>query len=173
MGNWDLAGAWACLEGMPLTTVAERLRPDAVYDQFVAYRTRLGMEVLPLTGGPPTVPVLSERLRAGRFVCLLADRDLTRTGMVVSLLGEPARLPRGPALLALRTGAVLLPITTDYDGAGMHLRMHEPIELGSGSGAVAAATQQVADAFSAAIAEAPSDWHLLQRVFTADLEHQP
>ncbi len=172
MGNWDLAGAWACLEGMPLTTVAERLRPDAVYDQFVSYRTGLGMEVLPLTGGPPTVPVLSERLRAGRFVCLLADRDLTRTGMQVSLLGEPARLPRGPALLALRTGAVLLPITTDYDGGGMHLRMHAPIELGAGSGAVEQATQQVADAFSAAITEAPSDWHLLQRVFTADLDGQ-
>jgi KDO2-lipid IV(A) lauroyltransferase len=101
------------------------------------------------------------------------DRDLTRTGMEVSLLGEPARVPRGPAVLALRTGAVLLPITTDYDGAGMHLRMHAPIEPGSGPGAVAVATQQVADAFSAAITEAPSDWHLLQRVFTADLDGQP
>jgi KDO2-lipid IV(A) lauroyltransferase len=172
MGNWDLAGAWACLEGMPLTTVAERLRPDAVYDQFVECRTGLGMEVLPLTGGPPTVPVLSERLRAGRFVCLLADRDLSRTGMEVSLLGEPARLPRGPALLALRTGAVLLPITTDYDGDGMHLRMHPPVEPGRGRDGVALATQQVADAFSSAISAAPSDWHLLQRVFTADLDPQ-
>jgi KDO2-lipid IV(A) lauroyltransferase len=92
--------------------------------------------------------------------------------MEVSLLGEPARLPRGPALLALRTGAVLLPITTDYDGDGMHLRMHPPVEPGRGRDGVALATQQVADAFSSAISAAPSDWHLLQRVFTADLDPQ-
>ena len=170
MGNWDHAGAWACLEGMPVTTVAERLHPAGVYDQFVAQRAALGMEVVALTGGPPTVPLLSARLRAGRFVCLLADRDLSQTGQEVALLGEPARLPRGPALLARRTGAVLLPITSDYQGEQMNLRMHAPIEVGSGSGAVARATQQMADAFTAAIRLAPGDWHLLQPVFSADLD---
>jgi len=169
MGNWDLAGAWACAEGMPLTTVAERLRPAQLYDDFVRHRAGLGMEVLALTGGPPTVPVLLERLRAGRFVCLLADRDLARTGVEVDLLGEPARLPRGPALLARRTGAVLLPISSDYDGDVMHLRMHEPVELSGGSDSVLRATQEVADAFSAAIRRSPADWHMLQRVFAADL----
>lgn len=169
MGNWDLAGAWACAEGMPLTTVAERLRPAQVYDDFVRHRSRLGMEVLALTGGPPTVPALVQRLRAGRLVCLLADRDLASTGAEVDLLGEPARLPRGPALLARRTDAVLLPITSDYEGDVMHLRMHEPVELTRGPASVLRATQQVADAFSAAIGQAPADWHMLQPVFAADL----
>lgn len=169
MGNWDLAGAWACAEGMPLTTVVERLRPAQLYDDFVRYRSGLGMEVLPLTGGPSTVPVLTQRLRAGRLVCLLADRDLSRTGVGVTLLGEPAQLPRGPALLARRTGAVLLPVTTDYEGDAMHLRMHPPVKLGRGPDSVLRATQDVADAFSSAIQQAPADWHMLQRVFTADL----
>jgi phosphatidylinositol dimannoside acyltransferase len=169
MGNWDLAGAWAVGDGMPLTTVAERLRPDSLYDDFVHYRQRLGMEVLPLTGGPPTRPVLETRLREGRFVCLLADRDMSRHAVSVPLLDEPARLPVGPALLAQRTGAVLLPVTTAYEGRRMHLRVHEPVEVGSGDAAIEKATATVADVFTASIRRDPADWHMLQRVFESDL----
>ncbi len=169
MGNWDLAGAWGCVEGMPVTTVVERLRPAAVYDDFVRYRSGLGMEVLALTGGPPVLPVLVERLRAGGLVCLLGDRDLRGTGATVQLLGEPARLPHGPALLARRTGARLLAVTCDYDGPTMHVRCHEPVVLPSGPEAVGEATQRIADDMSAAIRAAPADWHMLQPVFTADM----
>ena len=79
MGNWDHAGAWASLTGAPVVTVAERLRPERLYDRFLAYREGLGMEILPLTGGDgDLLDMLSERLRAGRLVPLLADRDLRR-----------------------------------------------------------------------------------------------
>ncbi|HYJ66612.1 MAG TPA: phosphatidylinositol mannoside acyltransferase [Nocardioidaceae bacterium] len=170
MGNWDLAGAWACDDGMPVTTVAERLRPESLYDDFVRYRESLGMEVLPLSGGQPTMPLLERRLRDGRLVCLLADRDLSRHSVAVSLLGEQARLPIGPALLAQRTGALLLPVTTAYEGRHMHVRVHEPVDVGSGEGAVVKATAAVADVFSAAIRRDPADWHMLQRVFAGDVE---
>jgi phosphatidylinositol dimannoside acyltransferase len=169
MGNWDLAGAWACDDGMPVTTVAERLRPESLYGDFVRYRESLGMEVLPLTGGQPTMPLLERRLRDGRVVCLLADRDLSRHSVAVSMLGEPARLPIGPALLAQRTGALLLPVTTAYEGRHMHLRVHEPIDVGGGDSAIEEATASVADVFSAEIRRDPADWHMLQRVFAADL----
>ena len=169
MGNWDLAGAWACNDGMPLTTVAERLRPDSLYDDFVRYREGLGMEVLPLTGGSPPMPILEERLRAGRYVCLLADRDMSRHALSAPLLGEPARLPIGPALLAQRTGALLLPVTTGYEGSRMHLRVHEPIDVGTGDGDIEKATVAVADVFTTAIRKDPADWHMLQRVFESDL----
>jgi lauroyl/myristoyl acyltransferase len=170
MGNWDLAGAWACDDGMPVTTVAERLRPESLYDDFVRYRESLGMEVLPLTGGSPSTPLLERRLRDGRFVCLLADRDLSRHSVAVSLLGEPARLPIGPALLAQRTGALLLPVTTAYEGRHMHLRVHEPIDVVGGADGIEKATAAVADVFSAEIRRDPADWHMLQRVFDADVE---
>jgi phosphatidylinositol dimannoside acyltransferase len=170
MGNWDLAGAWACGDGMPVTTVAERLRPESLYDDFVRYRQSLGMEVLPLTGGQPTTPLLERRLRDGRLVCLLADRDLSRHSVAVALLGEPARLPIGPALLAQRSGALLLPVTTAYEGRHMHLRVHEPIDIGSGEGDIEKATAAVADVFSVAIRRDPADWHMLQRVFASDVE---
>lgn len=173
-GNWDLAGAWACATGMPLTTVAERLRPESLYDGFVAYRASLGMEILPLTGAGATYRRLVERVRAGRFVPLLADRDLSRTGVVVELLGEPASLPSGPARLAQITGAPLLPITCDYGGAEgsdgrMHLRMHPVVPVVHGRAGALAMTSAVADAFTAAIRAEPADWHMLQPVFVADL----
>jgi KDO2-lipid IV(A) lauroyltransferase len=169
MGNWDLAGAWAAGDGMPLTTVAERLRPDSLYDDFVRYRRGLGIEVLPLTGGRPAMPTLEQRLRDGRFVCLLADRDLSRNALSAPLLGESARLPVGPALLAQRTGALLLPVTTAYEGRRMHLRVHEPIDVGSDDGAIEKATVAVAELFTAAIRKDPADWHMLQLVFESDL----
>lgn len=169
MGNWDLAGAWTCVEQMPLMTVAERLRPESLFEEFLAFRRGLGMQVLPLTGGPSPTPILLEHVAAGGFVCLLADRDLSRNGIEVDLLGRPARMPVGPALLAQRTGATLLPITTHYVGRRMRIRFFEPIEHRPGRDGVAAMTADVAAAFSTAIADDPADWHMLQRVFAADV----
>ncbi len=55
LANWDLAGAWVTTRlETPFTTVAERLKPETLYDRFVAYRESLGMEVLPHTGAPPS-----------------------------------------------------------------------------------------------------------------------
>jgi len=85
MANWDWAGAWACATGMPLTTVVERLEPARLYEEFVAYRRSLGMEILPLTGDDPPFPILARRVREGRLICLLADRDLSRTSVEVTL----------------------------------------------------------------------------------------
>lgn len=173
MGNWELAGAWSCTMGIPLTAVAERLEPESLYREFVAFREGLGMEILPITGGEPTMPTLTKRLRAGGFVCLLADRDLSRNGVEVELLGSKARFPRGPALLAQRTGALLVPITSVYDGGLMRLRLHEPVPVDDGPDGIGRMTQRVADVFGAAIREHPQDWHMLQRVFVEDLEPRP
>ncbi len=169
MGNWDWAGAWACATGMPLVTVAERLRPERLYDEFVAYRNTLGMEILPLSGGEPTMPRLEEWVRAGGLACLLADRDLSRTGVEVELCGRPARMPRGPALLARRTGAPLLPATLHYEGEAMVITVHEPVPHRAGDAGLVEMMQGVADAFTAAIRAHPQDWHMMQKVFSEDL----
>ncbi|TDQ51613.1 phosphatidylinositol mannoside acyltransferase [Actinorugispora endophytica] len=172
MGNWDHAGAWITLRGTPLTTVAERLRPESLFERFVAFRESLGMEVLPLTGGAGhTAGVLARRLRAGGLVCLLADRDLTSQGVEVAFFGEPARMPAGPAALALATGAALMPVSLWFDGPYWGIRVHEEIEpppRGDRSARVHAMTRELARVFEGEIAEHPEDWHMLQRVFTAD-----
>jgi len=168
MANWDWAGVWAGSAVMPLATVAERLRPERLYDEFVAYRSRLGMEILPLTGGDPPMPRLEARVRAGGLVCLLADRDLSRTGVEVLLCGAPARMPRGPAVLARRTGAPLVPVTLHYSGRTMVMTFSAAVPHQDGPEGLVAMTQGVADAFTTALREHPQDWHMMQRVFTAD-----
>jgi phosphatidylinositol dimannoside acyltransferase len=171
LANWDLAGAWACLTGMPLTTVVERLEPERLFHRFVAYRESLGMEVLPLSGGNGSpVRTLVDRARAGRLVCLVADRDLSASGVEVDLLGHRARLPAGPAMVARTTGATLVPATLAYDGPRMHITLHEPVPPKPGADGVRAMTQGVADAFSAGIRANPQDWHMLQKVFVDDLD---
>jgi phosphatidylinositol dimannoside acyltransferase len=170
LANWDLAGAWACMTGMPLTTVAERLEPERLFRRFVAYRESLGMEVLPLTGGDPPIRTLIDRVRSGRLVCLVADRDLSAGGVEVDLLGRPARMPAGPAMVARATEAVLLPATLAYEGPRMHVTLHEPVPPKPGPDGLRAMTQAVADAFSAGIRAHPQDWHMLQKVFVEDLE---
>lgn len=179
LANWDLAGAWVTTKlGIPFTTVAERLKPETLYDRFVAYREGLGMEVLPHSGGS-AFGTLARRLRDGGLVCLVADRDLSASGVEVSFFGHAARMPAGPALLAQHTGARLLPVTLWYDGSPvMQGRVHPPVEVpasGTRAEKTSVMTQALADAFATGIAEHPEDWHMLQRLWTEDLDpaHAP
>lgn len=170
-GNWDMAGVWLAQNYGTFTTVAERLTPESLYDRFIAYRESLGFEVLPLTGGPrPPMQILAERLRANRFVCLMADRDLTRSGVQVNFFGEPTRLPAGPARLAIETGAPLHPAHVYYDGEDCVVQIDDALDTGSGD--VGVITQALADRFAVNIAAHPADWHMLQPQWLADLSAQ-
>ncbi|MEV5314932.1 phosphatidylinositol mannoside acyltransferase [Streptomyces sp. NPDC052610] len=174
LANWDLAGAWVTTKlETPFTTVAERLKPETLYDRFVAYREGLGMEVLPHTGGS-AFGTLARRLRDGGLVCLVADRDLSASGVEVTFFGDTARMPAGPALLAQQTGALLLPVTLWYDDSPvMRGRVHPPIEVpetGTRAEKTSVMTQALADAFAQGIAEHPEDWHMLQRLWLSDLD---
>ena len=167
-GNWDMAGVWLAQNYGTFTTVAERLKPESLYDRFIAYRESLGFEVLPATGGErPPMEVLAERLRANRFVCLMADRDLTRAGVRVDFFGEPTRLPAGPAKLAIETGAPLHPAHVFYDGEDCVVRIDDALDTSSGD--VGVVTQALADRFAVNIAAHPQDWHMLQPLWLADL----
>jgi KDO2-lipid IV(A) lauroyltransferase len=174
MGNWDLAGAWVTTKlQTPFTTVAERLKPESLYDRFVAYREGLGMEVLPHSGGT-AFGTLARRLRDGGLICLVAERDLSASGVEVEFFGETTRMPAGPALLAQQTGAVLLPVTLWYDDSPvMQGRVHSPVEVpetGNRAEKTSVMTQALADAFATGIAEHPEDWHMLQRLWLKDLD---
>ncbi|WP_101528238.1 phosphatidylinositol mannoside acyltransferase [Mycobacterium simiae] len=167
-GNWDMAGVWLAQTRGTFTTVAERLKPESLYRRFIAYRESLGFEVLPLSGGErPPFEVLCERLRANRAVCLMAERDLTRTGVQVDFFGEPTRMPAGPAKLAIETGAALLPAHCWNEPHGWRVWIQSPLDCSSGD--VAAITQALADRFAVNIAAHPEDWHMLQPQWLADL----
>jgi phosphatidylinositol dimannoside acyltransferase len=175
MGNYDLAGAWLIAKGAgSVTVVAERLKPESVYDRFVAFREGLGVEVLPASGGMSSAfGILAERLRAGKTVGLVCDRDVTGRGIEVEFFGEKARMMGGAAALAVQTGAALVPVTLWFEGDDWGAHIHEEIPVpaeGDGEQKAAAMMQEVARLFEAAIRAHPQDWHMLQRVFVADLD---
>jgi lauroyl/myristoyl acyltransferase len=173
-GNWDAAGAWVTGMGWPLTTVAERLKPESVYRRYVEFREGLGMEIIPLTGGEQNpLGILADRLGKGHVVPLLADRDLSRSGVPVTFFGQPTRMPPGPALLALRTGAPLYTADMWFEPDSACARLVGPVELpgpesGSLSERVAVVTQRIADRLAAGIARHPEDWHMLQRMWLTE-----
>ena len=170
--NWDHAGAWAAYTGRPVATVAERLKPESLYERFLDYRRSIGITVLPLTGGTrPPLDELAVRLRAGGLICLLADRDLSKRGVEVTFFGGRTRMPPGPALLALRTGAPLLVARLSYSEDGTRASIVGPIgvpEKGDLGERVRAMTQELADALGEGIAAHPQDWHMLQRMWLDD-----
>jgi KDO2-lipid IV(A) lauroyltransferase len=181
LGNWDHLGAWTAQQVMPVTTVAERLEPAAVFDAFVAHRRQLGITTLPLTGGGSFTHLVRVLSRGG-LVPLLADRDLTGTGVEVELFGETARMAAGPAALALATGSPLFAVTCHHERSGPWWRtpshtlvgeVHEvPVPdreaAGGRAGQVAAMTRACAAHLERAIGAHPQDWHVLAPVFLAD-----
>lgn len=172
-GNWDASGiVFRDHLGEGFTTVAERLRPEALFDRFVAYRERLGMEVLPLTGGErPVASILTERLKAGRSVCLLTERDLSAQGLPVQFFGATVTVPAGPALLAATTGAALVPVYASFSETGWRLQFCPEIPIAGQArlrDRVAAATQELMTVLEGGITAHPEDWHMLQPLWTAD-----
>jgi KDO2-lipid IV(A) lauroyltransferase len=164
-GNWDHAGAYFCAMGFPLVTVAERLKPEALFNKFLEYRQNMGMEVLALDGR--SMATLMQRAREGRLIALVADRDLSRNGVDVKFFGHPARMPAGPALLAVRTGIPLITAFVSYTNTGVNVEFNSidiPSE-GSEADRVSEVVQRCADSFAQGIAKAPQDWHMLQRIW--------
>jgi KDO2-lipid IV(A) lauroyltransferase len=168
-GNWDAAGAWGVASGWPLTTVVERLRPERLYERFVAYRESLGMRIIPLRGGEqPPMDALAASLRDNHIVPLLADRDLSARGIEVQFFGARTRMPAGPAILALRTGAPLFVASLWYEPEAACGYLHGPLPVPGGGSLdqrVRVLTQQVADQLAEGIATHPEDWHMLQKLW--------
>ena len=178
MGDFEQAGRWVILAGAGSVTVpVERLKPEAVFQKFLAFRQGLGMEVVPTTGGPHAFGVMAQRLREGKLVCIVADRDLSDTGVEVDFFGEKALVPAGPAMLAVQTGAALMPVGCWFVGEdewGAHIYDEIPVPAeGERKQKVAAMTQAMARVFEQAISEHPEDWHMLQKVFVSDLDPAP
>lgn len=166
-GNWDMSGAFLVSYNGQFTTVAERVRPEELFNAFVEFRESLGFEVLPLTGGDtPPFERLREVLRAGGVVCLLGERDLRGSGVETTFFGEQTSMPAGPAQLAIETGAPLHVVHPWFEADGWGLSVSDPVEVDNLSDTV----QRIADLFAANIAAHPRDWHMLQPLWFADLD---
>jgi KDO2-lipid IV(A) lauroyltransferase len=165
-GNWDHAGAYFCSLGIPLVTVAERLKPEALFQRFLRYRESMGFEVLSIDSR--SFATLVKRAKEKRLIALVADRDLSASGVDVDFFGFPSRMPAGPALLAIKTGIPLVVAHVSYTEVGIHIEFNavDVADTGSESERVSQTGQRMADLFEKGIAAHPEDWHMLQRIWT-------
>lgn len=164
-GNWDHAGSYFCAKGLSLVTVAERLKPEALFNKFLEYRQNIGMTVIPLDSR--AMGKLLTHARSGSLIALVADRDLSASGVDVHFFGHPARMPAGPALLAIRTGIPLITAFVSYTQSGIHIDFNS-VEIprnGTEAEKISAVVQRCADLFAQGISGAPQDWHMLQRIW--------
>ena len=170
-GNWDHAAAYFCSTGIPLTAVVEKLKPEAIFKKFLAYRESIGIEAI--SHKEKTIPILTERLQAGKLIALVADRDMSRNGIEVNFFGKTSKMPSGPAILAIKTGAPLITAYVRYTQGGIEIIFDEtlkPTNSGSEEEQIKIITQSMADNFAKRIKENPVDWHMLQRIWV-DEEH--
>lgn len=180
LGNWDMAGAWATRHLGPIVTVAERLEPEEVFEEFLAFREQLGMTIIPLTGGGAVFDQLLEHARGSVIIPLLSDRDLTRTGLEVDFAGDRSRVAVGAAALAHDSGSILHPVSITYerhpDGPGgwrTVITFHPQVEVDPGlprEEAIRAMTQECATVLGEAVQAHTEDWHMMQRVFVRHLD---
>ena len=165
-GNWDHAAAYFCSTGITLTAVVEKLKPEAIFKKFLAYRQSIGIEAI--SHKEKTIPILMERLNQGKLIALVADRDMSRNGIEVNFLGGIAKMPAGPAILALKTGAPLVTAYIRYLEKGIEITFDETIKLpvlGREEEKIKIVTQSMADNFAKRIKASPVDWHMLQRIW--------
>jgi KDO2-lipid IV(A) lauroyltransferase len=164
-GNWDHAGAYFCQEGIRLVTVAEVLKPEKLFRKFLSYRESMGFEVLGLDSR--AFVTLLRRAREKRLIALVADRDLSDSGIPVRFFGHTAKMPAGPAVLAIKEGLPLVVAHVSYTDAGIHIDFH-PITVattGSDEEKISQTVQSIASTFELGIQEHPEDWHMLQRIW--------
>ncbi|MGJ4073956.1 phosphatidylinositol mannoside acyltransferase [Corynebacterium macclintockiae] len=179
-GNWDMAGVWLVHHYGTFTTVAERLKPESLFEAFVEYRESLGFKIIALTGAKvPPLEQMEEVLRGGGTICLMGERDMTGHGVHVDFFGERTSMPAGAALLAQRTGANLFTArvafrggSTDSDAARRgqpETWEHETTPVAVEGRELQDIVQEMADNFARGIAMDPQDWHMLQPLWFADL----
>ncbi|MFD2024008.1 phosphatidylinositol mannoside acyltransferase [Promicromonospora aerolata] len=185
LGNWDLAGAYGSQYLASVLTVAERLKPDELFEEFVRFRASLGIDVLALGNGDVLGSLIRSAKEGSRLIPLLSDRDLTSTGIEVDLAGHRARVAAGPALLGLEADVPVHAVGITYErlrGArrraagtpwGIIIRFYPPLPVPDAGlprdERVRLLTQGWVDQLTGTIVEHTHDWHMLQRVFVADL----
>jgi lauroyl/myristoyl acyltransferase len=172
LGGWEWAGRRMVDLGHGLTVVVEEIDPPELFEWFTDLRRELGMHVVPL--GPSAGREVLAALKRNDIVCLLCDRDIQRTGVEVEFFGERTTVPAGPATLALRTGAPLLPTAVYFtDRTDGHLGVVRPaVSLDRSEDGmradVARVSQDLVGELEHLIRRAPQQWHLFQPNWPSD-----
>jgi KDO2-lipid IV(A) lauroyltransferase len=107
IGNWELGGVAIAQLGYDLWVVALEHKDKKVNDFFDGQRNSKGIKVVPFN---KAVRQSLNLLKENRLLGLVGDRDFTKDGgIVIDFFGKPTSFPKGPAALALKTGAAIVP----------------------------------------------------------------
>ena len=170
LGTWEWAAWWlALVPKLPVTAVVEPLEPPEVFDWFVSFREKLGMNIVSL--GPEAGTEVTAAIKRGDVICLLSDRDIGGAGIPVDFFGERTRLPAGPAMLALRTGAPLIPSAVYWKGSTRHAIATPPLDTsrqGKFREDLSRVVQDYAHALEELIRVDPEQWHLMSPNWPSD-----
>jgi KDO2-lipid IV(A) lauroyltransferase len=166
LGNWDAGGHWFGLNGYRIAAVAEELRPRRLFELFTRHREELGMRVIGLEKDAHVGTQLKQLLAENWMVALVADRDLSGRGVEVEMFGARRKVPAGPALLSITSGAPIVPAPTATLARGWEVRLEPPLEIertGNLRADVTGLSRLMAERFERSIAARPTDWHMFQK----------
>jgi len=174
LGAWDWGGQWISkIKGVQVSAVVEPLEPPELFEWFKRSRAALGMNIISLgsDAGSQVLKAISDK----QLVVLVSDRDVGGASVEVEFFGEKTLLPAGPATLALRTGATLLPVAIYNKENGCHGVVRPAISLerkGQFRSDVKRITQMIADEMESLIRKAPEQWHLMQPNWPSDYQSE-
>jgi phosphatidylinositol dimannoside acyltransferase len=162
MGSWDMAGSYAGVLGYPVSAVTERF-PGSLNDAVVRTRRRYGLDVIAL--GRSAVRAITKALEANAVVALLCDLE-QGPGVNVRFFGRRAIVPGGPAAIALKTGAALIPACQYATSPGRHhIHLDPPLVWPAGE-TKEGLMQRVVSRFEDFIKERPDQWYAFRPMFT-------
>ena len=158
-GALEIPGLWATrFVGRRITAPMETIDDARLQEYFERTRKRTGLNVIPIE---KAAAELRAALARDEAVALVADRPIGGAGAQVELFGASARLPLGPAALALESGAPVWMIATRRVGWTEYRsrieRIHMP-STGTPRAQLRTFLQNQAAAFERAVADAPDQW---------------
>lgn len=185
LGNYDLGGAWASRHLAPLVTVAERLQPTQLFDEFRTFREHLGMKIYAHKGEDAFRNLVRHAQGGDACIALLGDRDLSGSGIEVQMFGQTVPVAAGPATISAATGVPVIPTTIHYERLhgqrrrqarwpwGIVITFGSPLRVDRSAprtGELTRVSQEWINTVAAGIQAHPQDWHMMQKLFVADLD---
>jgi lauroyl/myristoyl acyltransferase len=169
-GNWDVGAGVLALRGYPFNAVAETQGDERLDRDLVAARTARGVKLIPMERAATGIV---RAMRRNEFLAILLDRPLDAGGVEVRFFGAPTRVPEGPARIALRTGATVLPVglarrrRNDDVVRPLFERPIVPERSGDDERDVIALTQTIMSAHERIIRRHPDQWYMFRRMWPA------
>lgn len=170
LGNFNVVVRYPAICGWPTAVIAERVQPPSLHALLTKLRSTTGLEII--SQGPDVIRPILQLLHRKGVVILAADRNLSGHGELVPFFGEPAYLPTGPVILAMHTGAKLLPaFTVRRSPWKSDVYIDPPIELvktGDIEADIRTNLQLMTNALERMIATDPTQWAVLQAIWQPD-----